>query len=37
MDRLVDEGRGDDFVKALAETSEDPSLRDRLLRFVGDI
>lgn len=35
IERLVNEGRGQDFVEALANISEDPNLRDHLVRFVS--
>lgn len=37
MERLVEEGRGDEFIKDLAEINKDPNLRDRLVRFVSHL
>ena len=37
IERLVEEGRGEEFVKDLAEIDTDRSLSDRLVRFVSNL
>lgn len=37
MKRLVEEGRGEEFVKDLAEINKDPNLSNRLVHFVSNL
>jgi hypothetical protein len=37
VERLVQEGRGDEFINDLAEMSKDVKLRDQLVRFVSNL